>query len=140
MCYTLDKLLKCTPALQHVCCRPLREGVDRNFTIAECKPEYTGRPLREGVDRNSCGGLSNISASCRPLREGVDRNYGYLQKTNGDRTVALHVEGVGRNPTPAAPEGGEQVALRVEGVGRKRSIGLMSLMEVGSLPPHGGCG
>ena len=31
VCYTLDKLLKCTPALQHVCCRPLREGVGRNL-------------------------------------------------------------------------------------------------------------
>lgn len=30
VCYTLDKLLKCTPALQHVCCRPPCEGVGRN--------------------------------------------------------------------------------------------------------------
>ena len=65
------------------------------------------------MDRNLEKVEEIVNGEGRPLREGVDRNYGYLQKTNGGRTVALHVEGVGRNPTPAAPEGGEQVALLV---------------------------
>ena len=96
VCYTLDKLLKCTPALQHVCCRPLREGVGRNKQPD--RPDFdavvalyarawveigfgagqqrTGkrRPLREGVGRNIQDNTVFKGKQRRPLREGVGRN------------------------------------------------------------------
>ena len=96
VCYTLDKLLKCTPALQHVCCRPLREGVGRNMVNALQFFARHRRPLREGVGRNSLVHLANDvefvalyarawvemllhhqrsgDGHGRPLREGVGRN------------------------------------------------------------------
>ena len=48
MCYTLDKLLKYTPALQHVCCRPLREGVGRNGWADVCFALYSASPSTRG--------------------------------------------------------------------------------------------
>ena len=97
VCYTLDKLLKCTPALQHVCCRPLREGVGRNRCWGPKTASSAGRPLREGVGRNNDAivkingdlyvalyarawveiashGIDFPFVVCRPLREGVGRN------------------------------------------------------------------
>ena len=52
MCYTLDKLLKYTPALQHVCCRPPCEGVGRNRCIPAYRHQSRCRPPCEGVGRN----------------------------------------------------------------------------------------
>ncbi len=52
VCYTLDKLLKCTPALQHVCCRPPCEGVGRNPHNTVLAHQVAGRPPCEGVGRN----------------------------------------------------------------------------------------
>lgn len=98
VCYTLDKLLKCTPALQHVCCRPPCEGVGRNWFWPGFFLSFLGRPPCEGVDRNRAAlarlRLSRLSPStrrawieisamrptaaacaCRPPREGVGRNH-----------------------------------------------------------------
>ena len=75
MCYTLDKLLKCTPALQHVCCRPPCEGVGRNLRPAAIyHPKNAGRPPCEGVGRNQYSLIVVSTSFSRPPCEGVGRN------------------------------------------------------------------
>ena len=74
VCYTLDKLLKCTPALQHVCCRPPCEGVGRNLITRRKYFGFIGRPPCEGVGRNLYSLDAWDGKKSRPPCEGVGRN------------------------------------------------------------------
>ena len=91
VCYTLDKLLKCTPALQHVCCRPLREGVGRNETHNNgANTVKVALYARAWVEMTFVTPAFCSRYSCRPLREGVGRNERARQEENDRLNVALY--------------------------------------------------
>ena len=90
VCYTLDKLLKCTPALQHVCCRPPCEGVGRNPIKRRAGTDWPSRPPCEGVGRNPDAFKLCLYPASRPPCEGVGRNT-MIDGFHWLCIVALHV-------------------------------------------------
>ena len=112
MCYTLDKLLKYTPALQHVCCRPPCEGVGRNSVQSQRYVHDNCRTPCEGVGRNLFIFIVlPIFFVALHVRAWVEMTDIWQRRANG--LVALHVRAWVEIPTNHGSPSISTVALHV---------------------------